>query len=383
MEIESPIPELEIRQITHQALSSLSYMHSRDLVHRDIKPWNMLYNNDGRVQLCDFGVARSLAQMSDTKDSRRLRREARKLSGTSNQYMSGLTGTMVYMPPEVLIRNQEYSQAVDIWAIGCVVAQMYLRTILFDGASPQEVMQQILYITGSPKVSSTYPSRDNMIAALGGLSKPRGNPLKSVKENLQAYFAHLAMQAEEHNVPVTRISVNALDFIAKCLTFDPKDRPTADQLLVHPFLRTVPVVPIKVSKSAAALRGKSLFLPLDHLQGCNIDQYRLNVIRRSSSPGFAEFIHHIDTDPEMASDVRDEAVDADQDETVVPGWFDVGTPDRIDKEKFLREAEEFIRIRELIPVVHKLLHNACRVQVLTPVENIAGPPPGFCPQRVL
>ncbi|XP_057803525.1 mitogen-activated protein kinase kinase kinase 1-like [Salvia miltiorrhiza] len=159
----------QVSSYTRQILSGLNYLHSRDVVHRDIKCANILVDVSGSVKLADFGLAKA-SKLNDIKSCK---------------------GTPYWMAPEVVNRrNHGYGRAADIWSLGCTVLEM---------------------LTGQIPYSHL--------------------------EGMQALFR--IGRGELPPIPNT-LSRDAQDFILKCLQVNPDNRPTAAQLLDHPFVKKSP-----------------------------------------------------------------------------------------------------------------------------------------------
>ncbi|VFQ88855.1 unnamed protein product [Cuscuta campestris] len=157
----------QVSLYTRQILSGLRYLHSRDVIHRDIKCANILVDVNGSVKLADFGLAKA-TKLNDIKSCK---------------------GTAFWMAPEVVNRkNNGYGLAADIWSLGCTVLEM------LTGQLP-------------------YSNLDGM----------------------QALFR--IGRGERPHIP-SSVSREAEDFIVKCLQVNPADRPTAAELLEHPFVKT-------------------------------------------------------------------------------------------------------------------------------------------------
>lgn len=109
-----PFSNLEVRDLMHQAISAVAYMHRTGYMHRDIKPENFLINDDGKLKLADFGLAKLT-----------------KISGEMTEYVS----TRWYRAPEITLRSQKYDGAIDVFALGCIMGEMYLGRPLFPGRS--------------------------------------------------------------------------------------------------------------------------------------------------------------------------------------------------------------------------------------------------------
>ncbi|NXJ97184.1 M3K19 kinase, partial [Corythaixoides concolor] len=169
-----PLPEIVLCKYTKQILQGVAYLHDNCVVHRDIKGNNVMLMPSGIVKLIDFGCARRLAWAS--------------LSGTQNEMLKSVHGTPYWMAPEV-INESGYGRKSDIWSVGCTVFEM---------------------ATGKPPLASM-----DRIAAMFYIGAHRGL-MPSLPD---------------------RFSGTAADFVHACLTRDQRERPSALQLLDHPFLK--------------------------------------------------------------------------------------------------------------------------------------------------
>jgi cyclin-dependent kinase-like len=93
-----------IRKVIYQLVKALDYMHSFDIVHRDVKPENLLINKDNVLKLCDFGFARVLPK--------------------ANEEITDYVATRWYRSPELLISDPNYGKSADIWAIACILGEL-------------------------------------------------------------------------------------------------------------------------------------------------------------------------------------------------------------------------------------------------------------------
>ncbi|EPS64079.1 hypothetical protein M569_10702, partial [Genlisea aurea] len=107
----------------YQILRGLKYIHSADVLHRDLKPSNVLLNADCDLKICDFGLARTASDA---------------------ELMTEYVVTRWYRAPELLLNCSEYTSAIDIWSVGCVLMEIILREPLFPG---KDYVQQLLLIT--------------------------------------------------------------------------------------------------------------------------------------------------------------------------------------------------------------------------------------------
>ena len=114
--------------MSEEILTGISFLHSHRIVHRDLKPQNLLVSSAGRIKVADFGLAKTYDY--DMK-------------------LTSVVVTLWYRPPEILL-NQQYSSAVDIWSVGCIIAEMCQLRPLFPGQSEKDQLEKILELTGTP-----------------------------------------------------------------------------------------------------------------------------------------------------------------------------------------------------------------------------------------
>eukprot|EP01062_Namystynia_karyoxenos_P054057 TRINITY_DN441_c1_g1_i1.p1 TRINITY_DN441_c1_g1~~TRINITY_DN441_c1_g1_i1.p1 ORF type:complete len:567 (+),score=129.36 TRINITY_DN441_c1_g1_i1:121-1821(+) len=179
MQLGGPLGESLAQRITRQALSGLGYLHSQDIIHRDIKAANLLTDTNGDVKLADFGCATT---------------EMRAHTGDAGSTV----GTVPFMAPEVLT-DQVYSTKSDIWAIGCTVCEM---------------------LTGSHPFCTLKRASDDILPFL-----------RQVKEALARGNTPL-----EHLPQGVRLSPDATGFARDCFRACPDDRFSCAELLQHDFL---------------------------------------------------------------------------------------------------------------------------------------------------
>lgn len=129
----------------YQTLRALKAMHSANVLHRDLKPSNLLLNANCDLKVCDFGLARSAASTEDN-------------SGFMTEYVA----TRWYRAPEIMLTFKEYTKAIDVWSVGCILAEMLNGKPLFPGKDCKHVLILMLplQLTGhrsSP--TDTHPRR--------------------------------------------------------------------------------------------------------------------------------------------------------------------------------------------------------------------------------
>ena len=126
------LSEEEIKDITYQTLLGLYHIHKYGFFHRDMKPENLLLTGK-KVKIGDFGLAREIRSIPPY-----------------SEYVS----TRYYRAPECILRSTNYSSPIDIWALGCIIAEMFMHPMpLFYGQTEKEVFTKICTILGSPSSS--------------------------------------------------------------------------------------------------------------------------------------------------------------------------------------------------------------------------------------
>ncbi|PRD22986.1 UNVERIFIED_CONTAM: Serine/threonine-protein kinase NLK [Trichonephila clavipes] len=126
-----PLSTDHIKVFLYQILRGLKYLHSSNILHRDIKPGNLLVNSNCVLKICDFGLAR-VAEIN------------------SKKHMTLEVVTQYYRAPELLMGAKHYTWAVDIWSVGCIFAELLSRRILFQAQSPIQQLELITDLLGTP-----------------------------------------------------------------------------------------------------------------------------------------------------------------------------------------------------------------------------------------
>lgn len=189
--------------IVYQCLKALKYCHSGDLVHRDLKPSNLLLNEECLLKVADFGLARSLRALNKGEESASV--------------LTDYVATRWYRAPEILLGSTSYTKAVDMWALGCIIAEMFIGKPLIPGTSTMNQLERVLEITGPPTQEE--------IAAIK--SKFAETMLKSLKVESKK-----SLRAVMGRDPPTE----AVDMVMQLMHFDPDKRLDCQQALEHPYM---------------------------------------------------------------------------------------------------------------------------------------------------
>lgn len=187
----------------YQTLRALKSIHSAGIVHRDLKPANLLVNANCDLKVCDFGLAR-MVKASGAQ------------SGGKAGMMTEYVATRWYRAPEIMLSFKMYTKSIDVWAVGCILAEMLSGRPLFPGRDYSHQLDLILDVIGTPTLEEFYAIT----------SRRSRDYIRSLPIRKRRPFTAMFPQA----------SVEAIDFLNKTLTFDAKKRMTADEALTHPYL---------------------------------------------------------------------------------------------------------------------------------------------------
>jgi cyclin-dependent kinase 8/11 len=226
-----PIPAATVKSIMFQLLNGCQYLHSNWVLHRDLKPANIMVTSAGEVRIGDLGLARLFHK---------------PLQPLFNG--DKVVVTIWYRAPELLLGSRHYTPAIDMWAIGCIFAELLALRPIFKGEEAKmdskktvpfqrNQMTKIAEIMGLP-TKEKWPNLVSM-PEYNQLSTVTGPNIRSSSSLEKWYYATINMHSPI-STPSTNASLGAEGYklLSALLEYDPEKRLTAAQALKHPFFST-------------------------------------------------------------------------------------------------------------------------------------------------
>lgn len=182
-----------VKSYLYQLVNGISYCHSYRVLHRDLKPQNLLIDRTGKLKLADFGLARAF--------------------GIPVRHYTHEVVTLWYRAPEILLGARKYSTPVDVWSIGCIFAEMVMRAPLFPGDSEIDQLYKIFQ----------------------GLGTPNHHMWEGV-ESLPDYKKEFPQWPQTSiGIRVAGLDQQGINLLSSMLIYDPNKRVTANDALHHPY----------------------------------------------------------------------------------------------------------------------------------------------------
>lgn len=200
MFFEKPLPKMElVRSLMYQLFRGIAYCHHKFVLHRDLKPQNLLINRKGELKIADFGLARSF--------------------GAPVRSYSHEVVTLWYRSPDVLLGSKYYSTTIDIWSIGCIFAELVLNKPIFPGSGTTDQLHRIQRILGTP-TTKDWPGLAEFPDGMNQANWINSKPLD---------LAEL----------LPSLDPLGIDLLQRCFKWSPELRISAEDALSHPYFDSV------------------------------------------------------------------------------------------------------------------------------------------------
>ncbi|KAK1777053.1 serine/threonine-protein kinase [Copromyces sp. CBS 386.78] len=263
-----PIAPGTIKSIMYQLLQGVQYLHTNWVLHRDLKPANIMVTSSGEVKIGDLGLARIFKQP------------------ISNLYQGDkVVVTIWYRAPELLLGSKHYTTAIDLWAVGCIFAELLSLRPIFKGEEAKmdskktvpfqkHQMQKIVDVMGLPTrerwpLLTSMPEYNHLatlqpplLSSTSSSHQPYGHrsqqqqqqqqqqqasPSQNTHGNLQKWYHQTTV-----STPLTSLGAEGYKLLAALLEYDPEKRLTAADALVHPFFTSPTSTPLASLSSNTA-----------------------------------------------------------------------------------------------------------------------------------
>jgi len=228
------LEDIHKRFIVYQLLKAIKYMHTGQVIHRDMKPSNLLLNSECLVKVADFGLARSV-DFQLTEQSR-------------NPVLTDYVATRWYRAPEILLGSTTYTKGVDMWSIGCILGELLGGKPMFPGSSTMNQLDRIIEVTGRPSAEDIEAINSEFAATM----------LESIPD----------VEPRTLNTIFPNADDDALDLVQKLLYFNPNKRITAEEALAHPYIEQFHNMEEEISCT------KEIKIPINDNEKLSVAAYR-------------------------------------------------------------------------------------------------------------
>eukprot|EP01120_Amphizonella_sp_Union-15-10_P017338 TRINITY_DN9600_c0_g1_i1.p1 TRINITY_DN9600_c0_g1~~TRINITY_DN9600_c0_g1_i1.p1 ORF type:complete len:426 (-),score=88.34 TRINITY_DN9600_c0_g1_i1:116-1393(-) len=229
------LQEVHKRYVIYQLLKAMKYIHTGNVLHRDMKPSNLLLNSECHLKVADFGLARSI-EVSDENGA------------NPPLILTDYIASRWYRAPEILLGSTKYTKGVDMWSIGCILGELLAGKPMFQGKSTMDQLNRIIEVVGAPSIE------DIQAIGSGFADRMITNIPNAPPQNMKTLFPNA--------------TDDAIDLLSKLLKFNPCKRITAEEALNHPYVTQFHNV---VNEPVCT---KKIYIPIDDNTKYNIADYR-------------------------------------------------------------------------------------------------------------
>lgn len=201
-DMSDPFMASEVKTLLRQLVGAVGFLHDNFIMHRDLKTSNILLNNRGQLKLADFGMARYIPP--------------------ANAPLTQLVVTLWYRAPELLLGTTTYSTEVDMWSVGCIFGELLAKEPILQGKNEVDELSLIFSLCGLP-TEKLWPQFYRL---------PNAKSLKLPRDHRNAPTFNRS------KFPF--LTAAGIDLLSSLLSLNPDHRPTANEVLQHPYFKEQP-----------------------------------------------------------------------------------------------------------------------------------------------
>ncbi|CAK9437343.1 uncharacterized protein LODBEIA_P17210 [Lodderomyces beijingensis] len=210
------LSDQHVQFFLYQIFKGLKLIHSAGVIHRDLKPSNILVNEHCDLKICDFGLARL---------------DSVNYKGEKISLLTEYVATRWYRAPEIMLNASDYSTAIDVWSVGCILFELLIYKAIFPGSDYINQLKLIFEVLGTPSESELQEVVKSKRAKIFIQSLPTRQ-----KMNFHEFITCHPFRRLKHQERAADLNPLAVDLLEKLLVFDPNKRLTVKQALKHPYL---------------------------------------------------------------------------------------------------------------------------------------------------
>lgn len=288
------LSELHIKTLLYNLLVGVKYVHTAGIFHRDLKPANCLVNQDCSVKVCDFGLARTVDLPEDRNPKlptspRDAAADGFGVPHTKNlkRQLTGHVVTRWYRAPELILLQENYTESIDVWSVGCIFAELLNmmkenvpyhsdRGPLFPGSSCFPLSPDQKHATDYK--FHTRGNRDQLNMIFNILGTPSDDDVEALEKEDAKRYIRIFQAREGINLRqrFPAASPEAVDMLRRMLVFNPKKRITVDEALCHGLFKEIRNNAIEVTAK------QRVRLPFDDWENLDKHQLRYAFLREIS-----------------------------------------------------------------------------------------------------